>query len=142
MGVLGKLGEHAPLDRLAYCGLIYVGDDEKTAAEGANKMMWYMQANKVADHWKNPPGYHPPVVSANVLRGAHVSGSGAAGDRRAVAVAATEASAELRASVHQVLGCVADAMNLDPDAARSLIGTLHDLRDNMAGADRPSLRSA
>ena len=71
-------GEHAPLDRLAYCGLIYVGDDEKTAAEGANKMMWYMQANKVADHWKNPPGYHPPVVSANVLRGAHVSGSGAA----------------------------------------------------------------
>ncbi len=70
--------EHAPLDRLAYCGLIYVGDDEKTAAEGANKMMWYMQANKVADHWKNPPGYHPPVVSANVLRGAHVSGSGAA----------------------------------------------------------------
>ena len=71
-------GEHAPLDRLAYCGLIYVGDDEKKAAEGANKMMWYMQANKVADHWKNPPGYHPPVVSANVLRGAHVSGSGAA----------------------------------------------------------------
>jgi len=71
-------GEHAPLDWLAYCGLIYVGDDEKTAAEGANKMMWYMQANKVADHWKNPPGYHPPVVSANVLRGAHVSGSGAA----------------------------------------------------------------
>lgn len=64
-----------------------------------------------------------------------------AGDRRTVMVTATEASAELRASVHQVLGCVADAMNLDPDAARSLIGTLHDLRDNMAGADRPSLRS-
>lgn len=65
-----------------------------------------------------------------------------AGDRRAVAVAATEASAELRTSVHRVLGCVADAMNLDQDAARSLIGTLHDLRDNMASADRPSLRSA
>ncbi len=71
-------GEHAPLDRLAYCGLIYVGDDESAAQEGANKMMWYMQANKVADHWKNPPGYHPPSVAANVLRGAHVSGSGAA----------------------------------------------------------------
>ncbi|MEV8360384.1 MarR family transcriptional regulator [Microbacterium sp. NPDC076895] len=65
-----------------------------------------------------------------------------ASDRRAVAVTATEASAELRTSVHRVLGCVADAMNLDPDAARSLIGTLHDLRDNMASADRPSLRSA
>ena len=65
-----------------------------------------------------------------------------AGDRRAVAVTATEASAELRTSVHRVLDCVADAMNLDPDAARSLIGNLHDLRDNMASADRPSLRSA
>ena len=70
-------GSHAPLDRLAYCGLIYVGDDEKAAEEGANKMMWYMQANKVADHWKNPPGYHPPAISATVLRGAHISGSGA-----------------------------------------------------------------
>ena len=71
-------GKHAPLDRLAYCGLIYVGDDEKAAEQGANKMMWYMKANKVADHWKNPPGYHAPAVAANVLRGAHVSGSGAA----------------------------------------------------------------
>ena len=71
-------GKHAPLDRLAYCGLIYVGDDERAAEQGANKMMWYMKANKVADHWKNPPGYHAPAVAANVLRGAHVSGSGAA----------------------------------------------------------------
>ena len=71
-------GEHAPLDRLAYCGLVYVADDEKAAEQGAEHIMWYMQANKVADHWKNPPGYHPPAVAANVLRGAHISGSGAA----------------------------------------------------------------
>jgi alkanesulfonate monooxygenase SsuD/methylene tetrahydromethanopterin reductase-like flavin-dependent oxidoreductase (luciferase family) len=71
-------GKHAPLDRLAYCGLIFVSDDEKTAEEGAEQIMWYMQANKVPEHWKNPPGYHSPAVSANVLRGAHVSGSGAA----------------------------------------------------------------
>lgn len=65
-----------------------------------------------------------------------------AGDRRAVAVTATEASADLRASLHRVAGCVGDAMNLDPDAARSLIDTLHDLRDNVASADRLSLRPA
>jgi hypothetical protein len=36
-----------------------------------------MQANKVSEPWKNPPGYHPPQVAAGILRGAHVSGSGA-----------------------------------------------------------------
>jgi len=65
-----------------------------------------------------------------------------AGDRRAVAVTATEASDDLRASLHRVVGCVADAMNLEPDAARSLIDTLHGLRESMTSADRPSLRSA
>lgn len=65
-----------------------------------------------------------------------------AGDRRAVAVTATEASADLQASLHRVAGCVGDAMKLDPDAARSLIDTLHDLRDNVASADRLSLRPA
>ena len=65
-----------------------------------------------------------------------------AGDRRAVAVTATEASDDLRASLHRVVGCVADAMNLEPDAARSLIDALHGLRESMTSADRPSLRSA
>ena len=55
---------------------------------------------------------------------------------------ATEASDDLRASLHRVVGCVADAMNLEPDAARSLIDTLHGLRESMTSADRPSLRSA
>jgi alkanesulfonate monooxygenase SsuD/methylene tetrahydromethanopterin reductase-like flavin-dependent oxidoreductase (luciferase family) len=71
-------GTHAPLDRLAYCGLIYVGDDEKAAEKGANELMWYMQANKVSEPWKNPPGYHPPQVAAGIMKGAHISGSGAA----------------------------------------------------------------
>ncbi len=71
-------GEHAPLDRLAYCGLIYVGENQREAEKGANHLMWYLQANKVSEPWKNPPGYHPPPVSANIMKGAHVSGSGAA----------------------------------------------------------------
>ena len=71
-------GTHAPLDRLAYCGLVYVGDDEKAAEKGANELMWYMQANKVSEPWKNPPGYHPPQVAAGIMKGAHISGTGAA----------------------------------------------------------------
>ncbi len=70
--------EHAPLDRLAYCALVYVGDSEREAEDGANHLMWYMQANKVSEPWRNPPGYHPPKLAANIMRGAHVSGTGAA----------------------------------------------------------------
>ena len=40
-------------------------------------MMWYMKANKVVDHGRNPL-QHAPAMPFNVLRGAHVSGSGAA----------------------------------------------------------------
>ena len=29
-----------------------------------------MEANKVPEEWSNPPGYHPPSVSAMVMRGA------------------------------------------------------------------------
>ena len=71
-------GGHAPLDRLAYCALIHVGDSEREAEDGANHLMWYMQANKVAEQWRNPPGYHPPQLSASLMRGARVSGTGAA----------------------------------------------------------------
>ncbi len=71
-------GEHAPLDRLAYCALVFVGDSEREATAGAEQLMWYMRANKVSEPWKNPPGYHPPGLSARILRGAHVSGTGAA----------------------------------------------------------------
>ena len=63
-------GTPAPLDRLAYCALIYVGDNEKLAREGAEKLLWYMTSNKVAPQYQNPPGYHPPALSATMLKGA------------------------------------------------------------------------
>jgi alkanesulfonate monooxygenase SsuD/methylene tetrahydromethanopterin reductase-like flavin-dependent oxidoreductase (luciferase family) len=63
-------GEHAPFDRLAYLGLIYVSDNEAKAREGAEKLLWYMTANKVPGHWSNPPGYHPPKIAAQIMRGA------------------------------------------------------------------------
>ena len=67
-------GEHAPFDRLAYLALCYVGENEREADEGARKLLWYMEANKVPVEWSNPPGYHPPAVSAMVMRGATGSG--------------------------------------------------------------------
>jgi len=62
-------GEQAPFDRLAYLGLVYVADSEKTAREGAEKLLWYMKANKVPAKWSNPPGYHPPHIAAQIMRG-------------------------------------------------------------------------
>ena len=68
-------GTDAPLDRLAYCALVYVGHNEKEAREGAEKVLWYMTSNKVPPHWSNPPGYHPPAVAAQIMKG----GRGGAG---------------------------------------------------------------
>ena len=48
--------------------LVFVGEDEREAREGAEAILWYMSANKVPVHWTNPPGYHPPAVAAQVMR--------------------------------------------------------------------------
>jgi alkanesulfonate monooxygenase SsuD/methylene tetrahydromethanopterin reductase-like flavin-dependent oxidoreductase (luciferase family) len=71
---LAAHGEHAPLDRLAYLGLCYVGENEREAEDGARKLLWYMESNKVPAEWSNPPGYHTPAVSATVMRGKDGSG--------------------------------------------------------------------
>jgi alkanesulfonate monooxygenase SsuD/methylene tetrahydromethanopterin reductase-like flavin-dependent oxidoreductase (luciferase family) len=62
-------GTVTPLDRLAYCALVYVGDNAKTARDGAEKVLWYMTSNKVPLEWSNPPGYHPPAVAAQIMSG-------------------------------------------------------------------------
>ena len=68
-GYLDTHGEDAPIDRLAYCALIFVGKTEKEGLEGAEKLLWYMTSNKVPPHFSNPPGYHPPAVAATIMRG-------------------------------------------------------------------------
>ena len=68
-GYLEAHGEEAPIDRLACAALIYVGDNEKKARAGAEKLLWYLSSNKVAPQFNNPPGYHSPQVSANIMRG-------------------------------------------------------------------------
>ncbi len=62
-------GELPPYDRLGYLGLVYVADDETAAREGAEKLLWYMKANKVPTKWSNPPGYHPPHIAAQIMKG-------------------------------------------------------------------------
>ena len=50
-----------------------IGENEKAAQDGANKLLWYMTSNKVAPQFSNPPGYHPPSVAANIMKGTHSS---------------------------------------------------------------------
>ena len=68
-GYLQSHGEEAPLDRLAYAAIVHVADNEKEAAQGTEKLLWYIRSNKVAPQFNNPPGYHPPAVAANIIRG-------------------------------------------------------------------------
>ena len=51
-------------DRLAYAALIYTGETDEEGYAGAQKLMWYITANKVPPHFVNPPGY--ASVEANV----------------------------------------------------------------------------
>ena len=68
-GFLQAHGEEAPLDRLAYAAIVCVGENEKEAEKGTEKLLWYIRSNKVAPQFNNPPGYHPPEVAANIIRG-------------------------------------------------------------------------
>ena len=77
---LKNFGNVPSLDRLAYLGLCFVGETEREAHEGARKLMWYMESNKVPHEWSNPPGYHPPQVSAQVMKGRAGAGIPAAPD--------------------------------------------------------------
>ena len=63
-------GNDIPNNRLAYAALVYVGDTEKEAHEGAEKLLWYVTANKVAPQYANPPGYVPVAANVAMMRGA------------------------------------------------------------------------
>lgn len=68
-GYHNKHGVAPPLDKLAYCALVYVADDEEEARKGGEEVLWYMTSNKVPPEYSNPPGYHPPVVAAQIASG-------------------------------------------------------------------------
>jgi alkanesulfonate monooxygenase SsuD/methylene tetrahydromethanopterin reductase-like flavin-dependent oxidoreductase (luciferase family) len=64
--------EDVPINRLAYAALVYVGDTEASARAGAEKLMWYMTANKVPPHLQYPPGYMSHAAQVAIVRGAAV----------------------------------------------------------------------
>ncbi|MDB5409712.1 MAG: monooxygenase [Rhodospirillales bacterium] len=59
-------GEDVPVNRLAYAALVYTADTEAAARDGAEKLLWYITANKVPPHFHTPPGYvaAPAMVQA------------------------------------------------------------------------------
>jgi alkanesulfonate monooxygenase SsuD/methylene tetrahydromethanopterin reductase-like flavin-dependent oxidoreductase (luciferase family) len=59
----------APADRLAYAALVFVGETDEEGTAGAEKLMWYISANKVPSHFSTPPGYIKPEFRAIAARG-------------------------------------------------------------------------
>jgi alkanesulfonate monooxygenase SsuD/methylene tetrahydromethanopterin reductase-like flavin-dependent oxidoreductase (luciferase family) len=64
----GRTSE-VPLDRLAYAALVYTAPSEAEAKAGAEKLLWYVTANKIPQHFSNPPGYVPVQTNVQMLRG-------------------------------------------------------------------------
>ncbi len=62
-------GARLPLDRLAYAALVYTAPSEAEARAGAEKLLWYVSANKVAPQFSNPPGYLPVRANIDMMRG-------------------------------------------------------------------------
>jgi alkanesulfonate monooxygenase SsuD/methylene tetrahydromethanopterin reductase-like flavin-dependent oxidoreductase (luciferase family) len=59
----------ASADRLAYAALVFVGETDEEGTAGAEKLMWYISANKVPSHFSTPPGYIKPEFRAIAARG-------------------------------------------------------------------------
>jgi alkanesulfonate monooxygenase SsuD/methylene tetrahydromethanopterin reductase-like flavin-dependent oxidoreductase (luciferase family) len=64
------LGNDIPVNRLAYAALVYTAPTEAEARAGAEKLLWYITANKVAPQFMYPPGYMPVEAQAKAMRGA------------------------------------------------------------------------
>lgn len=62
------------LDRFAYAALIYTGDTDELGYEGARKILWYLEANKVPPHFANPPGYSSVDANVKAMRASSLAG--------------------------------------------------------------------
>jgi len=63
-------GSAVPIDRLAYAALVYVGASESRAHAGAEKLLWYLTANKVPRHFAAPPGYAGVPAAVAMMKAA------------------------------------------------------------------------
>lgn len=64
-----ELGLPMHEDRLAYAALTYVGRTDQEGFDGAEKLLWYLRANKVPPQYRNPPGYAPAEANVRIMRG-------------------------------------------------------------------------
>lgn len=62
-------GDDIPVNRLAYAAMVYVADNEARARAGAEKLLWYITANKVSPWFRNPPGYSPIAANVQMMLG-------------------------------------------------------------------------
>jgi alkanesulfonate monooxygenase SsuD/methylene tetrahydromethanopterin reductase-like flavin-dependent oxidoreductase (luciferase family) len=60
-------------DRLAYAALVYVGETDEAGLAGAEKLLWFLRANRVPMQFKNPPGYSSVESAVKIMRGAPYS---------------------------------------------------------------------
>jgi alkanesulfonate monooxygenase SsuD/methylene tetrahydromethanopterin reductase-like flavin-dependent oxidoreductase (luciferase family) len=56
-------------DRLAYSGIVYVGDTDEEGREGARKIMWVISHNRASPQFRMPPGYAPAKAVVQAMRG-------------------------------------------------------------------------
>jgi alkanesulfonate monooxygenase SsuD/methylene tetrahydromethanopterin reductase-like flavin-dependent oxidoreductase (luciferase family) len=59
-------------DRFAYLALACVGETDELGLEGVRKIMWYLQSNKIAPHFRSPAGYATVASSVRIMRGGEV----------------------------------------------------------------------
>jgi alkanesulfonate monooxygenase SsuD/methylene tetrahydromethanopterin reductase-like flavin-dependent oxidoreductase (luciferase family) len=64
--------------------MVYVGQTESEAHAGADKLLWYMRANKVPFHLCYPPGYLPAAAQVQIMRGAALDQHAALKDKMVV----------------------------------------------------------
>ena len=65
-----ELGHAPDSSKLAYLGLVFVGETERDAQAGARRLQWYLKNNKVADQFMSVPGYIDVRARASMLRDA------------------------------------------------------------------------
>ena len=83
--------------------MVYVGQSESEAHAGADKLLWYMRANKVPFHYCNPPGYVPAAAQVQIMRGAALDQHAALKDKMVVEKA-VEAGIMFAGTPDQVFG--------------------------------------
>lgn len=65
-----EVGAAPDSGKLGYLGLVFVGETESEAREGAQRLQWYLRNNKVAAQFMNVPGYLDVRARASMLRDA------------------------------------------------------------------------